>query len=130
MIIIAVIIILIPLIIWSIRRIYSVVDYTKIIYEDGNEYYFRIIKRDSIDYPFKIKVYTKKSMFHIIDDYGILNKINNRNVTNKLNCILQKYVSNKKETNIEDFDMFIGNVTEDVKMKYKRNEKLDKLGIK
>ena len=111
----------------------SIVKITSFIYEDGNVYYFKVNKHST--YYYKLKVYVRKHikfLFIKYDYYKLIgsdlidSELRTRDVKSNIDDALQKYKKLKTGLN-EDWDGFIGNVSEEVKKSFMRENKLNNI---
>ena len=117
-----------------------IIEMTPFIFEDGNTYYFQIVKRGySNDYHnifvYK-KVKTEKKNFwgkvKVIEDFAIINK-DPKLISVKLDTVEIKkdikkiLVANKATHQLKNWDGFVGDIPDDVKVSLKRENSLNKI---
>jgi hypothetical protein len=114
-----------------------IIEMTPFIFEDGNTYYFQVIKRRSSNDFHDLFVYEKvmkKKTFFVFwtkefYDYVQLNEnpelIRVNLDTNELKKDIYKILTAKKVNHVlKDWDGFVGNIPDDVKKSLKRENSL------
>lgn len=110
-----------------------IIQLTPFVFEDGNTYYFQILKRQSSNDYHDLYVYEKiqkKNFFGIKkESYKQINerpelvsvKLDTDEIKRDIRKIL---IATKASEQLKDWDGFVGNVPEDVKIALKRDSKL------
>lgn len=110
---------------------------TPFIFEDGNTYYFKIVKREHSNDYHNLYVYEKvttkiKSFFGKVTENVTYNRLNDSpglvetklNTSDVKNKIYQIVVATRATNQLKDWDGFVGNVPDDVKKAILRDGKL------
>jgi hypothetical protein len=114
-----------------------VIEMTPFIFEDGNTYYFQIVKRGSSNDYHDIYVYEKirdekKNFWGKVKIYEYFSKINKRSElisvkldTSEIKRDIKKILTaNKAKHQLKNWDGFVGDIPNDVKLALKRESSL------
>lgn len=114
-----------------------IIEMTPFIFEDGNTYYFQILKRESSNDYHNIYVYDKvrketKNIFGKVKVKEYFNQINkNPDLvstsldTNEIKKDIKKIlIATKAKHQLKNWDGFVGNIPEDTKVALKRESSL------
>jgi L-fucose isomerase-like protein len=114
-----------------------VIEMTPFIFEDGNTYYFQIVKRDSSNNYHDIYVYEKireerKNFWGKVKTKEYINKINKNPElvdtsldTHEIKREIKKILTaNKAKHQLKNWDGFVGDIPNDVKVALKRESSL------
>ena len=114
-----------------------IIEMTPFIFEDGNTYYFQILKRESSNDYHNIYVYDKvrqetKNIFGKVKVKEYFNHINKNPElvrtsldTNEIKKDIKKIlIATKAKHQLKNWDGFVGNIPEDTKVALKRESSL------
>jgi hypothetical protein len=118
----------------------KIIEKTPFIFEDGNIYYFEITKRSGSNDYHDLWVYEKVKVdikflwikikeveeYNLISDRAELVRVNldTREIKSEIKKVL---ISKKVKTHLKDWDGFVGDVPEEMKMAIKREAKLNNI---